>query len=117
MLFRSVYAGDNKNLDAPLYFGLAVSRDLVHWKKYAGNPVFRVSTQPDAWDNTNIWFGTTEKIGDAEHRAVISQHQTLQTDINQATGSIGNVISRSHFDFDGRLSGMLFKKGIILCLF
>lgn len=63
-VYYMVYAGDNKNLDAPLYFGLAVSRDLVHWKKYAGNPVFRVSTQPDAWDNTNIWFGTTEKIGD-----------------------------------------------------
>ena len=43
----------------------------------------------------------------AEHRAVISQHQTLQTDINQATGSIGNVISRSHFDFNGRLAAFI----------
>lgn len=63
-VYYMVYAGDDSELDAPLCFGVAASRDLVHWQKFSGNPIFRISDDPKAWDNTNIWFGTTEKIGD-----------------------------------------------------
>jgi predicted GH43/DUF377 family glycosyl hydrolase len=59
-IFYMVYAGDNKSLDGSRCFGLAVSKDLLTWEKYGGNPIF--TTSEDSWDNGNIWFGTVEKI-------------------------------------------------------
>jgi beta-xylosidase len=40
---------------------LATSVDLIHWTKYSHNPIFSVGT-PEAWDNTNLWYGTVEII-------------------------------------------------------
>jgi sucrose-6-phosphate hydrolase SacC (GH32 family) len=33
--------------------GLATSRDLIHWEKYHGNPVFPLD-QPGAWDDGHV---------------------------------------------------------------
>jgi len=52
-----VYAGDATEKDLPRAFGLARSADLVHWERYANNPVFHCGP-PGAWDDGAIWFGT-----------------------------------------------------------
>ena len=57
--YYMVYAGIGRDdfKDVPRAFGLARSNDLVHWRKYPGNPVFRCG--PDgSWDDGGIWFGT-----------------------------------------------------------
>jgi hypothetical protein len=58
-----LYAGDGKSRDDPGAFGLARSRDLVHWSRYAGNPVFRRG-HTGAWDDGAIWFGTVFEWND-----------------------------------------------------
>jgi predicted GH43/DUF377 family glycosyl hydrolase len=60
-LWYMVYAGDDRTQDDSWRFGLAVSGDLLHWKKYEGNPIFQHGPL-GAWDDTCIWFGTTEKV-------------------------------------------------------
>jgi predicted GH43/DUF377 family glycosyl hydrolase len=55
--FYMVYAGDDSNIDMPRAFGLARSRDLERWERYARNPVFTVG-QSGSWDDCAIWFGT-----------------------------------------------------------
>lgn len=60
-LYYLVYAADDIELDDSWRFGLAVSKDLLHWRKYEGNPIF-TKGDGDAWDNSNIWFGTVEHI-------------------------------------------------------
>ena len=60
-LFYMVYAGDDSTLDDSWRFGLAVSKNLMEWKKYSGNPIFQKGSYGD-WDDSNIWFGTVEHI-------------------------------------------------------
>jgi hypothetical protein len=60
-VFYMIYAGDDKTLDDSWRFGLAVSNNLLEWKKYDLNPIFEKGV-PGAWDDSNIWFGTVEKI-------------------------------------------------------
>jgi predicted GH43/DUF377 family glycosyl hydrolase len=62
--FYMVYAGDDNSLDDSRQFGLAVSNDLLTWEKYDHNPIFEKGS-PGSWDDSNIWFGTTEKINNA----------------------------------------------------
>jgi len=56
-----IYCGSDQHKDYPFYAGLATSRDLVHWTKYSGNPIFGRGS-PGAWDEGAIWFTTVEKI-------------------------------------------------------
>jgi hypothetical protein len=53
-----VYAGDDSDVDTPCGFGLARSRDLEHWERYARNPIFAVG-RAGSWDDAAVWFGTT----------------------------------------------------------
>jgi hypothetical protein len=55
--FMMIYAGDDRTKDEPKQFGLAFSRDLRHWTKYRGNPVF-ARGEKGSWDDEAIWFGT-----------------------------------------------------------
>ena len=57
-----VYAGSDRHEDTPWHFGLAASRDLVHWIKYEDNPIFERGVEGD-WDDCGIWYGTTIKVG------------------------------------------------------
>ncbi len=61
-VYNMIYAGSNDSVDEPRNFGLATSRDLLHWTKFTGNPIFSVGAE-GAWDGGCIWFGTAEKIG------------------------------------------------------
>lgn len=58
-----VYAGDDKEKDYPLNFGVAFSNDLRNWKRYPGNPIFSCGT-PGSWDSKAIWFPEMLKLGD-----------------------------------------------------
>lgn len=62
-VFYMLYAGGGKEdpADAPRAFGLARSSDLVHWRKYPGNPVFECS-HPGGWDDGAMWFGTVFRV-------------------------------------------------------
>ena len=60
-LYYMVYCGSNQHDDYPAHAGLAMSRDLVRWKKYEGNPIFSRG-EPGEWDEGAIWFTTVEKI-------------------------------------------------------
>ncbi len=62
-IFYMIYAGDEDSIDEPQYFGLAISKDLINWKRFQGNPIFSVGNQGD-WDSGCIWFGTVHKIND-----------------------------------------------------
>jgi len=62
-LYYMVYAGDDSSKDSPKGFGLATSRDLYHWTKYPGNPIF-LPSGGNNWDGSFIWFGTVHKVRD-----------------------------------------------------
>jgi predicted GH43/DUF377 family glycosyl hydrolase len=55
-VYYMIYAGDNKYLDYPPYFGLAFSYDLIHWIRSTQNPVFSRGKKGQ-WDDGAIWFG------------------------------------------------------------
>lgn len=59
--FYMLYCGSDRHNDYPFHAGLATSRDLVHWSKYSGNPVFARGPE-GAWDEGAIWFTTVGKI-------------------------------------------------------
>jgi hypothetical protein len=61
--YYMLYAGDDETRDEPRAFGLARSRDLVRWTRYARNPVFRRGW-PGAWDDGAVWFGTVFEWND-----------------------------------------------------
>jgi len=43
--------------------GLATSKDLIHWKKHAANPVFELGPA-GAWDDGHVRPGTIAKLGE-----------------------------------------------------
>jgi len=61
-IYCMIYCGSDRYNDYPWSAGLATSIDLVHWKKYEGNPIFSRGAE-GAWDEGAIWFTTVEKIG------------------------------------------------------
>ncbi len=61
-IFYMMFCGSNQHDDYPGSAGLAFSRDLIHWEKFAGNPIFSRGNHGD-WDEGAIWFTTVEKIG------------------------------------------------------
>ncbi len=60
-IYYMVYCGSDRYEDYPWFAGLATSTDLVHWKKYPGNPIF-ARGEAGEWDEGAIWFTTVEKI-------------------------------------------------------
>lgn len=60
-LYYMMYCGSDRFDDYPWHAGIAVSEDLVHWRKYEKNPVFSRGEQ-GTWDEGAIWFTTVEKI-------------------------------------------------------
>jgi predicted GH43/DUF377 family glycosyl hydrolase len=60
-LYYMIYCGSGRYEDYPWHAGLATSRDLIHWKKFNGNPIFSRGEQGQ-WDEGAIWFTTVEKI-------------------------------------------------------
>lgn len=58
-MYYMIFAGLNQNdkKDIPRAFGLARSKDLISWRKYPQNPVFRIAKQ-GSWDDGALWFGT-----------------------------------------------------------
>ncbi len=54
-VYYMVYAGDNKYLDYPPYFGIAFSYDLINWYRSTQNPIFSRGKKGE-WDDGGIWF-------------------------------------------------------------
>jgi predicted GH43/DUF377 family glycosyl hydrolase len=63
-VYYMTYCGSDRYDDYPSDAGLAVSNDLVHWRKSRFNPVFSRGEE-GAWDEGAIWFTTVEKINGA----------------------------------------------------
>ena len=59
--YNMIYAGDDDTWDEPNDFGLAVSTDLRHWRKFDGNPIFSAGARGE-WDGGCLWFGSCERI-------------------------------------------------------
>ncbi|MCE5300392.1 MAG: hypothetical protein LLG37_05905 [Spirochaetia bacterium] len=55
-VYYMLYAGDNKYLDYPPYFGIAFSTDLIHWTRGSQNPVFSRGVR-GSFDDGGIWYG------------------------------------------------------------
>jgi predicted GH43/DUF377 family glycosyl hydrolase len=53
--FYMTYSGSDRFQDYPFSAGLATSKDLVHWTKYSGNPIFSRG-YPGTFDEGAIWF-------------------------------------------------------------
>lgn len=51
--FVMLYAGDDRSIDDPTAVGIAVSDDLVNWRKHSGNPVF-VTGAAGEFDSTVV---------------------------------------------------------------
>jgi predicted GH43/DUF377 family glycosyl hydrolase len=51
--FVMLYAGDDRSLDDPTGIGIAVSDDLVQWRKHPGNPVLRTGA-PGEFDSFSV---------------------------------------------------------------
>lgn len=51
--FVMLYAGDDSRLDDPTGVGIAVSSDLVTWRKHPGNPVLRPG-EPGQFDSLSV---------------------------------------------------------------
>jgi len=63
LLFYTGYPSDASKGRKGDRGGLATSRDLIHWEKYAGNPVFDLGPL-GAWDDTHVRPKTLVKRGD-----------------------------------------------------
>lgn len=54
-IYYMIYAGDDKYMDYPPFFGIAFSFDLINWHRSTQNPVFSRG-QKGEWDDGGIWF-------------------------------------------------------------
>ncbi|MCX6026818.1 MAG: hypothetical protein NTY23_11265 [Chloroflexi bacterium] len=85
-VFQMFYASDNERVDEPRGFGLAISKDLVNWEKYPGNPIF-LTGGPGTWDSEAIWCPWVMKRGKeywmwyCGSRTTYSQGLTPQTGV------------------------------------
>ncbi|MBN2011308.1 hypothetical protein JW960_18330 [candidate division KSB1 bacterium] len=60
------YGGCNRYIDYPIAFGLARSKDLMHWERYPHNPILERGTAGE-WDEGAIWFATVFKKDDVHY--------------------------------------------------
>jgi predicted GH43/DUF377 family glycosyl hydrolase len=51
--FTMLYAGDRRRIDDPTGIGVAVSEDLVRWRKHPGNPVLSTG-DPGQFDSVSV---------------------------------------------------------------
>lgn len=58
--YYMTYGGCEKFADYPIAFGLAKSSDLINWKRYENNPIYKRG-KASTWDEGAIWFGTLYK--------------------------------------------------------
>lgn len=61
--FTMLYAGDSQRIDDPTGIGIAVSDDLITWRKHPGNPVFVVG-EPGQFDNASVASCLAFQVGD-----------------------------------------------------
>ncbi len=54
-VYYMIYAGDDKYMDYPPFFGIAFSYDLINWHRSTQNPIFSRSPKGE-WDDGGIWF-------------------------------------------------------------
>lgn len=54
-IFYMIYGASPDHTDEPDGFGLARSKDLIHWEKHPGNPVFGIGAKGSA-DGGAVWF-------------------------------------------------------------
>jgi predicted GH43/DUF377 family glycosyl hydrolase len=59
-----IYGGSADTVDEPAYFGIARSKDLVHWERHPGNPIFGAGAR-GARDGGCIWFPTITETEDS----------------------------------------------------
>ena len=57
------YSGCRRFDDYPEAFGLAKSKDLVHWDRFPDNPILHRGNAGE-WDEGAIWFPTIYKHDD-----------------------------------------------------
>ncbi|MFA5872384.1 MAG: hypothetical protein WC832_00310 [Anaerolineales bacterium] len=85
-LYQMLYAGDSERVDEPRGIGLALSNDLVNWRKFSGNPIF-LTGEPGSWDSEAIWcpwilrFGTTYWMYYCGSSTTYNQGLTPQTGV------------------------------------
>ena len=61
--YYMTYAACRRYMDYPESIGLARSKDLIHWERYAHNPIF-TRGEAGSWDEGALWFPTVRKFGD-----------------------------------------------------
>jgi len=89
-----VDCGSDRWDDYPAQAGFAVSRDLVRWKKYAGNPIFERG-EAGAWDEGAVWFPTVKRINDRYwmwyegYGGGTSRNEAYDTNLTEARSQIG----------------------------
>jgi predicted GH43/DUF377 family glycosyl hydrolase len=64
--FAMLYAGDAHRLDDPTGIGLAVSDDLITWRKHPGNPVF-VPGRPGEFDSLSVSSAVPFRVSNTWH--------------------------------------------------
>jgi predicted GH43/DUF377 family glycosyl hydrolase len=60
-IYFMIYAGDDTHFDYSKNLGIAASRDLIHWTKYSGNPIYPRG-KDGAWDEGGIWYSTFVRV-------------------------------------------------------
>lgn len=60
------YGGNTSLVDQPDYFGLARSKDIIHWERHPGNPIFGCGPK-GAEDGGAMWFPALFDGGDYYH--------------------------------------------------
>jgi predicted GH43/DUF377 family glycosyl hydrolase len=83
------YAGDDETRDFPKGFGLAFSKDLIHWEKYKGNPVLRRGLS-GSWDDQAIWFPTLYRHRDRVLMLYEGSHNL--SDLTEPVSQIGLAV-------------------------
>jgi hypothetical protein len=64
--WTAMYAGSASRADEPNYFGLARSKDFLHWEKHPGNPVFGRGSAGEP-DGGAIWYPAIQRREDGWH--------------------------------------------------
>ncbi len=61
-----MYGGNSTLIDQPDYFGLARSKDLIHWERHPGNPIFGCGPKGSE-DGGAMWFPALFDDGNYYH--------------------------------------------------
>ena len=83
--FAMLYAGDNSRLDDPTGIGLAVSDDLIRWRKHPGNPIL-VPGVPGTFDSLSVASAVPFRINDTWHIAYAGGAQPVAEGLQSQIG-------------------------------